>query len=374
MLDKLLDKTKIKAFWYREAAVLGTLLARLNFKWDKTIPTACCGDGQLKWNPDWFQSLSEESRVAVLLHELWHIARLHNVRLGNRDPKLWNMACDYRINNDLVKDGYSFEDAGGLIDPSLDGLGRLSEEEIYNVLKMKQEKAPSSYVGDIIYSKPGSASEMQSVQLVQAATQQAQMAGAKTDSEVEEILAQLLKPVVPWRRLLRQFFMDISKEDYSWKRPNRRYEDVYLPSMTDDSKLTALNYYIDTSGSIETSELIRFNSELKNIWEDLQPTLLRVINFDTEIQSETEIRPDQPFDYFKFTGRGGTSLEPVMEHIQKTKPTAAIIFSDLFCKEPKQYPKVPIIWIVIGNPKANPSYGITVHIPREELIRNGRKR
>lgn len=374
MLNKLLDKTKIKAFLYKDAALLGTLLARLNFKWDKTIPTACCGDGQLKWNPDWFQSLSEESRVAVLLHELWHIARLHNVRLGNRDPKLWNMACDYRINNDLVKDGYSFSDAEGLIDPSLDGLGRLSEEEIYNVLKMKQQKAPSSYVGDIVYSKPGSASEMQAVQLVQAATQQAQMAGAKTDSEVEKILAQLLKPVVPWRRLLRQFFMDISKEDYSWKRPNRRYEDIYLPSMTDDSKLTALNYYIDTSGSIETSELIRFNSELKNIWEDLRPTLLRVINFDTEIQSETEIRPDQPFDYFKFTGRGGTSLAPVMEHIQKTKPTAAIIFSDLFCKEPKQYPKVPIIWIVIGNPKANPSYGITVHIPREELIRNGRKR
>ena len=370
-MERLFEKCKVNAFLYKDAALLGTILSKLNFSWDSSIETACAGATILKWNPDWFKELPERTRVTVLLHELWHVARLHMIRRGSKDPLLWNIACDYRINNDLKADGYDFTDAGGLLDPKFDN-PRMTEEEIYKYFLDHSQEVPAGCSGDLDYSEPGSEEEVKAVQIVQSANEYAKSCGMTTDSQIEEILAKALKPKVPWKRLLRQFFMDVSKDDYTWKRPNRRYEDIYLPSMLDSEKLTSLNYYIDTSGSIETKMLERFNAELKYIWEDLKPDLIRVINFDSEIQSVTEITPDKPFKSFKFTGRGGTYIQPVMEHIEKTKPVAAIIFTDMCFRMVNKFPKVPIIWIAIDNHKVTVPYGKIVHISQEEL--NGTKR
>ena len=374
MIDKLFEKCKVSAFLYKDAAFLGTIMSKMTFKWDSSIETACASTKEIAWNPDWFMSLPERTRVSILLHELWHIARLHMVRLGNRNPQVWNMACDFRINNDLLYDGYTFEGTDGLWDKKLDDPKRLTEEEIYDILIKDAKITEKPYLSDLNYSPEDSDDELEVIQIVQSAATYAKGCGGAVHSQVEEILAQKLKPKVPWRRLLRQFFLDVSKEDYSWKRPNRRYEDIYLPSMTDGEQLTTLNYYIDTSGSISTNQLVRFNAELRNIWEDLKPKLIRVVNFDNEIEDEYEIRPDQPFNYFKFTGRGGTSLIPVRKHIEKTKPLAAIIFSDLWCEMPLSFKfiKTPIIWIIVDNPKAKVPTGKAVHISVEEL--NGNKR
>lgn len=367
-MDTLLEKTKIQAFLYKEAVLLGTIMSKMNFKWDTTIPTACCSPTEMRWNPNWFKNLPERTRVTILLHELWHVARLHPIRKGNRDPKIWNMACDYRINNDLLADAYSFAGAeDGLFNSDWDS-PRLSEEEIYNKLMENppKENGDSQGVGeDLVYT--GEEENLAGVQIVQSSTEYAKMAGSHSNSEVEEVLMKQLKPKVPWRRLLRQYFLDTIKEDYSWKRPNRRYEDVYLPSMIDGENLTTLNYYIDTSGSISTNQLIRFNAELKSICEDIRPKRINVINYDTEIRSEAFITPDQSFKTFKFTGRGGTDIVPVLSHIEKTKPIAAIIFSDLCCFLPASGPKVPIIWIIIDNPKRKPLFGKAIHISTEEL-------
>lgn len=372
--ERLLERTKINAFLYKEAAFLGSIMSKLDFKWDDKIPTACASSKSLSWNPAWFEGLSEESRISVLLHELWHIARLHALRAGNRDHEVWNIACDIRINNDLIADGYKFDDAGGVFDPSLDKDKRMSEEEIYDFLMKNQIKISISGFGnDIDYVKPNSEEEQELIQVVQSSAEFSKNYGLGTNSEIEEILLQHLKPKVPWRRLLRQYFLDISKDDWSWQRPNRRYDDIYLPSMIDSGKLITLNYYIDTSGSISKEMLMRFNAELKAIHQDIKPNLLRVISFDTKIQEVTEISEDSPFKFFKFKGRGGTSIEPVFEHIEETKPAAAIVFSDMVFYMPDKHPKTPIIWIIVNNPKVVPPVGKYIHISKEDLT-DGSKR
>lgn len=93
MRDRALEKVKAAVFIGSNAAFLGCLMCRLNFRWSTEVKTAGVSDTTFLWNPDWFDSLTKEERKGVLLHELWHIALLHGLRVGSRDPKKWNIAC-----------------------------------------------------------------------------------------------------------------------------------------------------------------------------------------------------------------------------------------------------------------------------------------
>lgn len=358
-LDKLLDKTKIHALVGKEAAFLGTLMTKLNFEWDDTIEAAAVNSSNFRWNPEWFLELKPEVRVTVLMHELWHIARLHAIRRMNRDKKYWNVACDIKINNDLLADGYSFDGSGGIV---LTKYKDMTEEEIYDEIYMKPpDKVPQNPWGKDSPDFDDNEEEISLVAKVQSARIFAKSQG-KLKAGLEQIIDQFTKPQVNWRTVLRSFFTDLIRNDYSWKRPNRRYEDIYLPSLHDEEgRLEVLNYYIDTSGSISEEELQKFNTELKAICEDIKPKRLVVINFDEEIQKEIEIDTFRPFENLSFKGRGGTDLYCVYKHIKKTKPTAAIIFTDLFC-DPMEPVKTPIIWIVTQNPNAKVRCGKKIDI------------
>ena len=93
LLDKELDKVKTKVFLGSNAAFLGPLMCSVNFLWTEDIMTAQTNGISLYWNPHWFLKLPFDTRVTVLLHELWHIALLHMLRRGTRDPEIWNYAC-----------------------------------------------------------------------------------------------------------------------------------------------------------------------------------------------------------------------------------------------------------------------------------------
>lgn len=56
--------------------------------------------------------------LKLLLHELEHIARLHLLRLGSRDLRLWNIATDLVINAQIAAELGS-PPAGGLFDPCI---------------------------------------------------------------------------------------------------------------------------------------------------------------------------------------------------------------------------------------------------------------
>src|SRR5690606_7356868 len=192
-------------------------------------------------------------------------------------------------------------------------------------------------------------SVVQAVHQAKASGQAGNIPGA-----IKEILKKFLEPVIPWQTVLMQFFTDLLDEDYSWKRPNRRYSDMYLPSkFTDDGRLEHLMYFLDVSGSISEAQILRFNSEVKYIQETLKPQRLTLIQFDTMIQDVKEFNVDDPFDEIEIIGRGGTSFVPVREYIQEHKPTAAIIFSDMFCPpmEPLEE-EIPIVWVVMDNHRA----------------------
>lgn len=368
-LDKELDRVKSQVFLDKNAAMLGCILCSLEFSWDRSIPTVATNGKYLKWNPDWFMSLPQETRGTVLVHELWHVARLHSLRRDTRSPKQWNWACDIVINNGLQDDKYTFTGTKPWINQDYSGK---SEEEIYDLLMENQEEMSNSpWLGEaedeeLDLDEPTPTEAREIIDTVVQSVQTARMMGCTTNQVgiISELIDKFMKPMIPWRTVLYRWFEERLSDEVSWKRPNRRYQHMYMPSKTvDDSALKSLNYYFDVSGSVTTEQVQQFNTELKYIKDVFNPEKLSIIQFDTAIRDVLVVESNDAFDKLQVTGRGGTSLIPVRNHIAETMPTAAIIFSDLFCK-PMVPPdvKVPIIWVVIDNPKASPSFGKVIHI------------
>lgn len=381
-LNRKLDICKSQVFMGKNAAFFGPLMSMLTFVWSEELPTAAVNGKMFWWNPQWFLSLDPKVRETILMHELWHVARLHIVRINERHPLIWNYACDIRINNDLDRDGYSFVGVSPWLDHNYDSPQRATEEDIYDSLMSLPQFQFEALIaslngswglpgdenakGDMIEadSKEDLADMVNNV--VQAG-HQARIAGSASDipGEVEKLLKQFLSPVVPWETLLHKFFHDLLEEDYSWARPNRRFSDIYLPSrFEDEGKLDHLIYYLDVSGSITDSQVIRFNSEVKYIKDTFNPKKLTLVQFDTEITDEKTFLEEDAFEELVVVGRGGTLWAPVKTHIEEHCPTAAIIFTDLgfFDRLSETDHKVPTIWVAIGNTETPVPFGERINI------------
>lgn len=383
-LQHAMDRCKSSVFLGNNSAFLGSLMCGLELIWDsKTARGTAATDGvRLWWCPEFFMKLLPETRKTVLMHELWHPGRLHMIRCGSRDPKVWNWACDIRINNDLKREGYSFVGIEWCwLKPELDDNGIMAEEDIYDFLMQSGLQPPPPPMGG--GSDPGQgdgtmgqdmvpgndpSTQLDAVANVVKAIQSAIRAGkpGQIPGGTESRIKKFLTPVVPWEALLYQFFTDLLDEEHTWARPNRRYQDIYLPSrFLDDGRLEHLIYYLDVSGSITPMERLRFNSEVKYIKETFNPVKLTLVQFDTQIQRVDVYTESDPFEEVPDVHGGGTCLKCVLAHINMEKPTAAIIFSDLDVR-PMGMPdeQIPVIWVTTGNRYHKPSFGKFIHIKR----------
>lgn len=376
-LTRMLELVQKEVFMRSDAAFMGSLMCSHEIIWDwegkVTKTAAVTGNLKIYWHPEDFMRCTQSEREATLLHELWHTGLMHHARRGNRDPFFWNLACDYRINNNLISDGYKLTNPNNWIhDRQFDFPHKLGEEEIYDKINNPHYKPPPSFNSDLLLpddDQINGTGNGNSIEAVVRAVQSALTAGkpGAIPGGLVEILDTFLNPVMDWKVLLQQWMRDLSDEagDYSWSRPNRRYQNIYLPAKApEEGRLEHIVYFQDTSGSITSEDMKRFNSEVRYVLEQLKPKKLTVVQFDTMIQHTQVFRDGDPFEDISIHGGGGTNLTPVKEWIEKHQPTGAVIFTDLFC-EMMQPPKAncPILWAVINNPKAVVRTGKIVHIP-----------
>lgn len=378
-MQKKLSKIKIKLFLHAGAAFLGSIMSQTRFIWDDSpdCDTAWTDGITIGFNPSFWLKIPDEAKVTVLAHELWHIAYQHVLRLkeANRDPEKWNIAGDHLINLMLQKSGYKFDGIQNCYkDMRFTGMGT---DQIYSLLPDPPAGGGGSGVGQGAggagkplgsdLRPPPKGKEIEVMGKVVQAVQAARL-GNQAGTIPGEILLEIdkfLNPKLPWRVLLRRFFTEQSREDYSWKRPNRRYTDDYLPSLWSEDGLTTINYYLDISGSITDPNILRFNSEVKHIKEEFNPKRLDLVTFDTRIRDVYSFDEETPFEKVVVTGRGGTDLDPVAEHILKTKPNVAVIFSDLEVDPMPSVGGIPVLWVVIGSPNATVPFGQMIHIDDE---------
>ena len=341
--------TKARTQLLLDHPFFGVLALKLRMVPRTDIKTAATDGKMLFYNTDFVQRISTPESKGLVAHEVCHPAFFHHTRREGRDPKLWNIACDYAINPLLIKSGLVLP-KGALLDRKYEGM---SAEQIYNLLPKDAKQCPWGIVLDAQGDNDGGTSasheqewKMAVTQAVQTAQQAGQMPG-----HLKEIFDDILEPVVPWRNVLWSFCFARKREDYTWAKPNRAWiaEDEYLPTLlsTGAGHLAVIS---DTSGS--TAEYYeQFIAEVDDIHKQLKPEQITLIHCDTEVQHSEEIFADDEFSNKTICGGGGTRFSPAFDWIEKNHGSvdAAIYLTDLESNDFGPEPPYPVLWVSTTN-------------------------
>jgi len=321
---------------------------------DPDVSTAATNGLGIEYNAEYVASLQLPEVTFLLAHETAHCAFEHCLTIGDKNPNRWNSATDYVINDILVREKIGVMPKGGLLDAALVAKGNGHAEGVYKLLpKETENKKPGSKGGAMDSLKKGAkdaadqkqkSAEMK-VKVLQAKNA-AKMMG-KLSAGLEKLVSEVTRTETPWREVLRRFFTERAKLDFSFARPKRRFlaDDIYLPSLIGE-KLGRIAVLVDCSGSaFDDITLKTFSGEINGIREDAGPSETMVIYFDTQVLRTETFGPD---DTFKLNpiGGGGTAYSPIFAALEKLdeKPIACVVLTDLCCSDFGPVPSFPVLW------------------------------
>jgi len=379
----------------------GPLIVRLKPIQKVEVGTAGVDGESLFYNPEWFNTLSDQEAVCLLAHEVMHCALGHHTRRGKKDNKLWNIACDHAINILLDAHG-NILPPNPVMDKKYDGW---PSEKIYADIYEDQPQNPGggagngmsgSGTGNSPGSNPGNGqpdpnapgqwgqildapkgSEKESASDWEAATigavKIAQMQKSKgTNPGFADRLADMfgLYHKVSWKEVLKNFVQtSIGVDDFTWKRPGRRglSEDLYLPHR-EGVKLDGVWVAIDTSGSIDDKTLQMFKTEIEGIMEMFPNSEVGLMFCDARLHNIS--MQSAPLD-FKPKGGGGTDFRPVFNYFEEQyiNPKCVIYLTDLYGSFPEEPPFYPTLWVVKdgpSKPEDHVPFGITIVLEEDD--------
>lgn len=311
-------------------AFYATILMQQNIIEDNSSknPTFYVDGKNLAYNSKFADSISFDEVKGVLVHEVMHLVLLHHCRMGKRDSKIWNKACDYAINRELIKSNFSLP-KGVLLDNKYDGK---NAEEIYRILFLEEMKKQSEQdkkdsqnnnnqessssgsgsgsgdsdsdsddqdsdnssedsnnqdnkeensdessdnnqgeeenkevtFGEIRPATEENAEETAKIQSKQAVSI-AKSAGEMPSSSIIEMVENSYKPKFNWREIINQFVSEITQKDYSFENPDRRFLQNGIVLPDFYSKAPAnIVVAIDTSGSVNLEDVKVIVNEARN--------------------------------------------------------------------------------------------------------------
>lgn len=371
--DEALDTAKFNFIRDSNLIFYSTLALSLKHSFSDQIPTAQVNNKlEVKYNPDFFMGCSPEERIGLIAHEAMHVAYLHidKDRLNGRDPSLWNMAGDYVINLQLIEAGIKLP-KGGLYDTRFK---EMSTEDVYNIL-VKEDVKPDPNVCDVSFNDgdeetSGDSNTIASIVLQQQiedilirAVTVAKQSGkpGKIPGDIEIFLDKLLNPKLPWQTILRKWMNVYRKDDYSMRKPNKKYlPNFYIPSLWSEGMGDAA-IFTDTSGSVSDQDFNNAVSEAHYLIKQLKPTKVFFGQFDTSIKSINIVKKAEDLAKLKFVGRGGTDVTDVLNWANKNKPKFIIIFSDGEFHIPNIKMNTEVLWLIYDNPQFTAPYGKVIH-------------
>jgi predicted metal-dependent peptidase len=380
----------------------GALALRLKVVEDPSCKTFWTDSVSIGYNPAYLAGLNDLETRGVLAHEVLHVANGHCWRQGDRDPDLWNDACDHAINPMIVDAGMLLP-KGVLMEARFRGK---SAEEIYGILvheKRQKQKQQQQGKGQQDGGKPGGQSDQQpgdptggssppqsanGANTPSAGSDPAASANANADpapscGEIRQyvaddrakqeaewkvavhqaakaakmrggmpgglqgMIAQAVEPAVDWRPILHRFAQDSSPTDYSFAIPNRRYLHMrlYLPSLHEPAVGDAV-FVRDSSGSVWDETQAQFAAEILAVNDAVRPRRLIVMDCDTRVTQIQTFERGEAIDLQPVLGGGGTSFVDPFRRLADDgiRPAFLVYLTDMDGRFPDEEPSYPVLW------------------------------
>lgn len=343
------------------------------------IKTAATDGWNTVYNPDFVAALSDAELRFLILHEAVHKAyRHHRVwkHLWMQDAKRTNVAADIFVNTALTDtdngEGFiAFPSVGGV--PAMPKYRGWSVGQIFDDLQGQgQGQGQGEGMDDHDWSEePDEKSEQERAVEIDRALRQGEMLAKKRGDGTgnsSAMVGELLAPRVDWKSQLREFIQETcqGRDESTWKRPNRRFigDDIYMPSMHSE-RIGELVVGWDTSGSCFTGTVIdRVASELAAIVEQVKPSKVRLILWDSEVLGEQVFEDGQfAVSQIEVKGGGGTDGSVLFDYLREKqiRPQAIVQITD---GEVGSWgtTDVPTLWGILDNKHITAPYGTTIHI------------
>ena len=317
------------------------------------LPTAATDGRTIYFNRKFFDPLTVKQVEFVIAHEILHNVFDHMGRKEGRDAKIFNIAADYCVNGQLVRDrigDHQIPDIKIFHDPKYYGMGA---EEVYDKIYDEMDEEELNQLGQLLdehidwgsEGKDGdgkgnrpkySKEELKQIrdEIREATVQAAQAAGAgNTPASVARMIKELTEPKMNWREILRQQIQSTIKNDYSFMRPNRKgwHMNAILPGTQFEDTID-ICVAIDMSGSISDAQAKDFLAEIKGIMQEYKDFKIKIWCFDTKVYNEQSYDgySIDEFDQYEPMGGGGTDFEANWEYMKENdiQPKKFIMFTD----------------------------------------------
>jgi predicted metal-dependent peptidase len=153
------------------------------------------------------------------------------------------------------------------------------------------------------------------------------------------------------------------KEDYTWKRPNRRYSDVYLPKL-ESPAVGHIAFLEDTSGSMQDIELSQISGQLEYLMDTFKMEMT-IIYFDYSVQGVVHVDRGDKIDLDKHPGRGGTNFKVGFEKLEEMNLIqdlkGIVVLTDGECHNFPPDPGIDVLWILVREyERFQPPFGTVV--------------
>lgn len=383
--DPILDKIIVaRVSLLLKHPFFGNLATRLQIKegtdW---LPTAATDGRYIYFNREFFEKLTIKQVEFVIAHEILHNVFDHMNRRETRNAQIYNIAADYCVNGQIVRDGigdHNIPDIKIFHDQKHYGK---SAEQIYDELFDKYDEQQLAALGQLLdehidWSEDGSGDqdgkgrpkytkeELKQIrdEMREATIAAAQAAGAgNVPASIARMIKEFTEPKMNWREILRQQIQSTIKNDFSFMRPNRKgwHMSAILPGQQYQETID-ICVAIDMSGSISNDQAMDFLSEIKGIMEEYRDFKIKVWCFDTRVYNEADYDGYNMDEFMSYQpkGGGGTDFDVNWEYMKEhdINPKKFIMFTDGYpfgSWGDEDY--CDTIFIIHGNDKIVPPFG-----------------
>ena len=383
--SRALQAARVRAS-YQRAYFAPALFTLIPVKTDQIASMAVDTRWRLYYNDEWVAAHSVEENAAVLIHEVSHLLREHEARkqaTAVKNPTLWNTATDCEINDDLAAEGLPLPD-----DPPLPGKYGLltgeNAETYYRQLYVKGSDPTTELhtnagagidCGSGAHGEPrpwelpdddGSPGGVPGVDPVKAQLVRRDVAQRLLDRSGDAgdaplgwrrwatmVLAPKVDYMATIRHAVRKALRDstLGRYDRTYKRPHRRqacYGEFLMPSFHQPRPRPG--FLIDTSGSMEDTQLARAVAELGGLTRQLGcSTEVVVACCDVVVHDVKKVFNAAQLEMY---GGGGTDIGAGLRWFidRKRGPIdLLVIVTDCQTPWPEETPPFPVITIRVGD-------------------------